>query len=625
MILVALIVILLAAGVLAWFVSRWSATAARWVSLVAVSVDFALSLALWAGYGSAMSLAPGGAWLDQVNRVWVPQLGIHFHLALDGLSLLLITLTFFLGIISVLASWREIQEGVGFFHFNLMWILAGITGVFLAVDLFLFYFAWELMLVPMYFLIAIWGHERRVYAAVKFFIFTQLSGLLMLISILALYFIHHRQTGVYTFEYDSLLGTHMAPHTALLIMLGFFVAFAVKLPMFPFHPWLPDAHTEAPTAGSIILAGLLLKTGAYGLLRFVLPLFPGAAHRFAPVAMALAVIGIIYGALLAFGQTDLKRLVAYTSVSHLGFVLLGIFVGNSWALDGALMGMIAHGISTGALFMIVGQVQERTHTREMDRLSGLWATIPRLSGSAMFFALGSMGLPGLGDFVGEFLVLIGTYEAHLIGLTIIAVLGVLASTFYALRFVQKAFHGPNVNNWSVNDLRPREVVQLIPMVAILIWLGVYPQPVFNKFNEVLSKIQPTALQQSLHETLSSIAMPPSGGVGCCASTSTPAPPPKKAPPAIRVAGQVEAAKLIYGPAPEYPVAARKARIQGTVRLEAVVAKNGTMQNLRVLGGPPLLIRPALEVVKTWRYQQTLLNGVPVKVVTEIDVNFTLAR
>ncbi|MGH9407711.1 MAG: NADH-quinone oxidoreductase subunit M [Terriglobia bacterium] len=482
MILVWLIAILLVGGVLAWFAGRWSKAAPRWISLIAVSVDFVLGLVLWSRYSGELHLAPHHAWVEQVNWAWVPQLGIRFHLALDGLSLLLLMLTFLLGIISVLASWREIQQAVGFFHLNLLWILAGIAGVFLAVDLFLFYFSWELMLVPMYFLIAIWGHERRNYASMKFFIFTQLSGLLMLISILALYFVHHRETGVYTFGYTELLGTHLSPHLELLIMLGFFVAFAVKLPMFPLHTWLPDAHTEAPTAGSIVLAGLLLKTGAYGLIRFVMPLFPHAARQFAPVAMVLAVIGIIYGAVLAFGQTDIKRLVAYTSVSHLGFVLLGIFVGNIWALDGALLGMIAHGVSTGALFMICGQVQERTHTREMGRLGGLWAAAPRLGGSSLFFAMGSMGLPGLGDFVGEFLVLIGTYEAHLIGLTIATTIGILLSTLYALRFIQRAFHGPNVNNWKIQDLVPREVVMLIPMVAILIWLGVYPQPIFNTFN-----------------------------------------------------------------------------------------------------------------------------------------------
>ena len=483
MILIWLIVILFAGGILAGVAARWNSLLPRWIALVAIGLDLVLSATIWTGAASG-----GKPWLDEVDSNWVPSFGIHFHLAVDGLSLLMLTLTFFLGIIAVLASWTEIRDKVGFFHFNLLWVLAGIVGVFLSVDLFLFYFAWELMLIPMYFLIVIWGHERRVYAAVKFFLFTQLSGLLMLIAILALYFIHHQATGVYTFEYAELLGTHLSPGVELWVMLGFFVAFGVKLPVVPVHTWLPDAHTEAPTAGSVILAGLLLKTGAYGLIRFVIPLFPHAAHAFTPVALALAAVGIIYGAVMAFSQTDLKRLVAYTSVSHLGFVLLGIFSWNPLALQGAIMTMICHGLSTGGLFVLVGGLQERIHTRDLERMGGLWAVAPRLSGAALFFSMASLGLPGMGDFVGEFLVLLGSYTIS-VPITVVASLGILASTFYALRMVQRAFQGPNAHAWQFPDLAPREWLMVAAMIAGLLWLGFYPQPVLNTFGPVWDNLQ----------------------------------------------------------------------------------------------------------------------------------------
>jgi NADH-quinone oxidoreductase subunit M len=484
MILFWIILILVAAGVLAWAAAAASPILSRWVALVAVLADFLFTLSLWIRHAGSTS----NTWFEELDWAWVPDFGIQFHLAVDGLSLLLLALTFGLGIVSVVASWTEITDAVGFFHLNLLWILAGIAGVFLAVDLFLFYFAWELMLVPMYFLIAIWGHENRTYAAVKFFIFTQLSGLLMLIAILALYFVHHASTGVYTFEYADLLATRISSQAELWIMLGFFVAFAVKLPMFLLHTWLPDAHTEAPTAGSVILAGLLLKTGAYGMLRFIVPLFPNAARTIAPAAIILGIAGILYGAIQAFGQTDLKRLVAYTSVSHLGFVLLAIFVWNPLALQGALLTIISHGISTGALFVLVGLLQERIHTREMNRMSGLWDTAPRLSGTALFFALASLGLPGLGDFVGEFLILLGTYQRS-IAAAAVATIGVLATTFYALRFVQRAFHGPNSSNWRIQDLVPREGVLMGLMIVALLWLGIYPQPVLKMFGPALTRLE----------------------------------------------------------------------------------------------------------------------------------------
>jgi NADH-quinone oxidoreductase subunit M len=490
MILFWIIVILLAGGVLAWAAAVVSPTLSRWIALLVLLSDFVITLVLWIRNAGASS----DTWYEQMDWAWVPDFGIHFHLALDGLSLLLLMLTFVLGVVSVLASWTEITSAVGFFHLNLIWILAGVAGVFLAVDLFLFYFAWELMLVPMYFLIAIWGHENRLYAAVKFFIFTQLSGLLMLIAILALYFAHHSITGVYTFQYTDLLGTTLSARAETWMMLGFFAAFAVKLPVVPLHTWLPDAHTEAPTAGSVILAGLLLKTGAYGMLRFVVPLFPNAAQAFAPVAMTLGVIGILYGAILSLGQTDVKRLVAYTSVSHLGFVLIAVFVSNRLALQGALMTMICHGISTGALFILAGLLQERVHTRDLNRMGGLWTTAPRLGGVTLFFALASLGLPGLGDFVGEFLILIGTYQRS-IAVAVLATVGVLATTFYALRFIQRVFHGPNSNSWQIPDLVPREGIVMSLMIVVLLWLGLYPQPVLNMFEPAVTRLEQTAFRR----------------------------------------------------------------------------------------------------------------------------------
>jgi len=486
MILLFLLIITLAGGIISWIVSFRSKVACRWLSTFALIADLVLLFLLTIKYASAYSSTE--QWIELVKWNWIPQLGIAFELGADGLSLLFLWLTVLLGIFSIAASWDEIQERAGFFHFNIMLILAGIIGVFTALDLFLFYFFWELMLVPMYFLISIWGHENRVYAAIKFFIFTQAGGLFMLISIAGIYIIHGRTTGQYTFDYIQFLNAPLTSSFSIWLMLGFFLAFAVKLPMVPIHTWLPDAHTEAPTAGSVILAGLLLKTGAYGILRFVLPLFPKAASEIALIAMILGVIGILYGAILAFAQRDVKRLVAYTSISHLGFVLLAIFSGNMLALQGAIIIILAHGFSTGGLFIIVGALQERIHTRDMNQMGGLWAVAPRMGGVSLFLALASLGLPGLGNFVGEFLVLMGTYQVNPV-LSAIASIGFILSSIYSLWFIYKVFHGPLVQNRQITDLGLREMTVMVFVMAAIVWLGIYPGPMLDSAKPALKGIQ----------------------------------------------------------------------------------------------------------------------------------------
>ena len=504
------ILFLVIGSFLVWLAGRWRPSAARWLALAVLTIHLAALLWLWIQINpstssgqvlqSPLPTPQSSGWLIEYNAPWIPQLGIQFHLALDGLSLILIILTSFLSIIAVGASWREIDERVGFFHANLLWVAAMLIGVFLAVDLFLFYFFWELMLIPLYFLIGIWGHEHREYATLKFFIYTQFAGLLMLLAILGLYFVHGQTTGVYTFEYGQLLGTVMSSTTAFWLMLGFFVAFAVKLPAFPFHTWLPDAHTEAPTAGSVDLAGLILKVGAYGFLRFLIPLFPEAALQFAPWAMTLGVIGIFYGAVLAFAQTDLKRLVAYTSVSHMGFVLLGIFAWNELALQGAIIVMISHAISTGGLFLLVGQLYERTGTRDMRKMGGLWEGLPRMSRVGLVLALASLALPGFGNFIGEFLVLLGTFQVNKL-LALLATFGFVVSAVYALWLVQRVFGGARPQALPpLPDIHGRELALMTALVIIIFWLGLYPQPVLNTTAPAIQNLQTIVEQTYRTET-----------------------------------------------------------------------------------------------------------------------------
>jgi NADH-quinone oxidoreductase subunit M len=462
---------ILAVGLLAWLAERLDNRLPRWTALAGLVVALAWLTGVWLGADGPIRAA--------TELPWIPRFGIAVILSMDGLSLLLVALTLFLGVVAVAASWTEIREQQGFFQFNLLATLAGVVGVFTALDLFLFFLFWEVMLIPMYFLIVIWGHEDRAYSGMKFFLFTQISGLLMLLAIVALVFVNHAETGIVTFDYRALLGAPIPAEIGFWIMLGFFIAFVVKLPGVPFHTWLPDAHTQAPTAGSVLLAGIMLKTGAYGLIRFVVPLFPDAAFAFRWPAMILGAISVVYGGYLAFSQTDFKRLVAYSSVSHMGFVLLGVFAWNQLALQGSVIQMLAHGFSSAALFMLAGALQQRLHSREMTDMGGLWMRAPRMGAMALFFVVASLGMPGLGTFVGEFLILLGAFQVN-VPVTVAAAIGIVIAAVYALSLMQRAFQGPpNESVARLADFGGREMTVMLLMAAGLVWLGLYPQPLLD--------------------------------------------------------------------------------------------------------------------------------------------------
>ncbi|MES2821455.1 MAG: NADH-quinone oxidoreductase subunit M [Pseudomonadota bacterium] len=496
MILPWLILIPFIGGLLCWQGERFGATLPRWIALLTMLLELGLGLWLWSTGDYSLAPAPGAdpTWTLEFKQVWIERFGISLHLALDGLSLLMILLTGLLGVLSVLCSWKEIQQHVGFFHLNLMWILGGVVGVFLALDLFLFCFFWEMMLVPMYFLIALWGHssddgkKSRIHAATKFFIYTQASGLIMLVAILGLVFVNFNTTGVITFDYAQLLKAELAPGTEYILMLGFFIAFAVKLPVVPFHSWLPDAHAQAPTAGSVDLAGILLKTAAYGLLRFAIPLFPNASAEFAPIAMGLGLVGIFYGAILSFAQTDIKRLIAYSSVSHMGFILIGIYSASQMALQGVVVQMLAHGLSAAALFILCGQLYERLHTRDMRLMGGLWSRIAYLPAISLFFAAASLGLPGTGNFVGEFLILMGAFKSAPWSV-VIATSGLVFASVYSLIMIHRAYFGPTQSDAPLKGLDGRELAMVLGLAVLLILLGVYPQPVLDTTTASMQGVQ----------------------------------------------------------------------------------------------------------------------------------------
>jgi NADH-quinone oxidoreductase subunit M len=446
----------------------------KWFSLVASLAALELSAPLYTGFRAGYA---GPQFMEQAP--WISLFGqsaISYRLGIDGISLFLVLLTTLLTPIAILSSWNAITTRVREYYAFMLILETGMLGVFCSLDLFLFYIFWEAMLIPMYFLIGMWGGPNRVYATIKFVLYTMFGSLLMLVAIIALFFLHHSATGVYTFNLLELYGTPLAKSVQFWLFAAFALAFAIKVPLWPFHTWLPDAHVEAPTAGSVILAGILLKMGTYGFLRFCLPLFPAASIAAAPVIAVIAIIGIIYGALVAYVQQDIKRLVAYSSVSHLGFVALGIFTFNIQGIEGGLVQMISHGLSTGGLFLIVGMIYERRHTREMSEFGGIWKAMPVFGAFFMIVTLASLGLPGLSGFVGEFLVIVGAFRVS-VWYSALAASGVVLAAVYMLWLFQRTMQGPmdNPKNANLPDLSLREIVVLVPIVIFIFLVGVFPR------------------------------------------------------------------------------------------------------------------------------------------------------
>jgi NADH-quinone oxidoreductase subunit M len=418
-----------------------------------------------------------------INKPWLPDWGITYQLGVDGISLLMLMLTTFLTPLAILASFNYIQERQKAFYISLLALQTGMLGVFAAMDVFLFYVFWEAMLIPMYFLIGVWGGQRRIYAALKFFIYTMLGGVLMLAAIIFIYLAHKEQFGVWSFNLFDLYRTGFALKTQLWLFAAFALAFAIKVPLFPFHTWLPDAHVEAPTAGSVILAGVLLKMGVYGYLRFAVPLFPAAAQYFAPWLALLGVIGVVYGSLVAWSQPDIKKMVAYSSVAHMGIIMLGIAAFEPAAVSGAVLQMVNHGLSTGALFLLVGILYERRHTRLIEDYGGLAKTMPAFSAIFMIVMLSSIGLPGLNGFVGEFLILFGSFKVYP-WLAAAAVSGVILSAVYMIGMYQRVIFGSvrHDENRHLPDLSVREWAYMLPLLIFIIFIGVYPAPFLRKMD-----------------------------------------------------------------------------------------------------------------------------------------------
>src|SRR5215831_9805288 len=438
---------------------------------------------------------PGFQFEESFN--WIPSLGAHYHIGIDGISLLLIVLTTLMGFIAVLCSWSAIQDRVKEYYAMFLLLQVGMLGVFMSLDFFLFYIFWELVLVPMYFIIGVWGGARKLYAAIKFFLYTLAGSVLMLLGILTLYFEHFRQFGTYTFEVSELMKLHLTPGMEQWVFWSFFVGFAIKVPMFPFHTWLPDAHVEAPTAGSVILAAVLLKMGTYGFLRFSLPLLPKASvdQTIVQILAILSIIGIIYGALVCLMQADWKKLIAYSSVSHMAFCTLGIFSMNPNGIAGSVLQQINHGISTGMLFLVIGVIYERRHTREIKEYGGLAHVMPKFAIIFAIAMLSSAGLPLLNGFIGEFTILQGAFEANRVWAAF-AVTGVILGAAYLLWLYQRTMLGQVTNgkNLTIPDMTTREIAIFLPLIAWAVWIGVYPKPYFDilqkPVTEIVERVRP---------------------------------------------------------------------------------------------------------------------------------------
>ncbi|MEP7360273.1 MAG: NADH-quinone oxidoreductase subunit M [Chloroflexota bacterium] len=470
----------------------------RWAALGTALVAWVFSLLLLTAFDPGQSGFQFGEVAD-----WVPTFGIQYKLGVDGISLALVVLTTTLTWISILASFAPIKERVKEYMIAFLILEVGMTGVFLAMDMFLFYIFWELVLIPMYLIIGIWGGANRIYATIKFVLYTLVGSLLMLVAILAMAYTYQANTGTWVgaFDYQKLVEFGFDPTLQFFAFAGFFLAFAIKVPMFPFHTWLPDAHVEAPTAGSVILAGVLLKLGGYGLIRFAVPLFPQAAHDWAPLIIVLSLIGIVYGAIVALVQPDLKKLVAYSSVSHMGFVTLGIFIFTEQGLHGALLQMIAHGILTGGLFLMVGVIYERTHDRTIAKMGGLAGVLPVYAAVFGFFVLGSLGLPGLAGFVGEFVTIVGAFDFYP-WVAAVAALAMMLGAAYLLFMYQRVIFGDLSDflkgiGHHLTDMTRTEVVTLAPLIVLAIGFGVFPGLLLQLWqgpvNDFLAHVVPGAL------------------------------------------------------------------------------------------------------------------------------------